>query len=281
LLWTELPVAIQKCKSDDISAVVYTSGACENAKQQIRDLHSSGVDRIIFSIYSTNDKIHDAITCRPGSLSKSCSALEAAIDLGVDTEIHCVPMMPNYRELQNVVSYAKRTGVKKVSVLRLVPQGRSKTHSYLHLKNEQISELRSILVRLKNDFDVRTGSPFNVLWLNPEPKCMAAIDRLTISPNLDVHPCDAFKQIGALKLVGTNDRSNLSATSLADCWENSPYLNIIRGIRHQPIEEPCLSCQQWARCTGGCVAQKIIESGLIHRGADPICLLQNNLERRP
>ena len=69
------------------------------------------------------------------------------------------------------------------------------------------------------------GSPFNYLLLDDSPHCFSGIDRLIVGPDQRVFPCDAFKQVQAEELVGTNDLSVLSATcSLAQCWDNSPFL---------------------------------------------------------
>ena len=65
----------------------------------------------------------------------------------------------------------------------------------------------------RNGIEIRTGSPYNFLLLNPEPKCTAGIDRLIVGPNLRVYPCDAFKQIEVEEIVGADDYSCLERRS--------------------------------------------------------------------
>jgi MoaA/NifB/PqqE/SkfB family radical SAM enzyme len=114
----------------------------------------------------------------------------------METEFHFVPLAHNFGELQAIAKQARELGVKRVSVLRLVPQGRGAEGADMQLTNEQNLELRKIILHLRTDGHcIRLGSPYNFLMLRDEPKCCAGIDRLTIGPDLRVFPCDAFKHI--------------------------------------------------------------------------------------
>jgi MoaA/NifB/PqqE/SkfB family radical SAM enzyme len=79
---------------------------------------------LIFSVYAADASIHDTITGRPGSLEILQESLSRSLRVGIAVEFHFVPMRPNWRELVEVVSLAERFWVRRVSILRFVPQGR-------------------------------------------------------------------------------------------------------------------------------------------------------------
>ena len=181
----------------------------------------------------------------------------------------------NYRELTDVVNLAKKIGATRVSVLRLVPQGRAMLIQNRILNRVQNFELRKIIQDLRDqhghDF-IRTGSPYNFLFLNENPACWAAVDRLIIGPDLSLYPCDAFKRIGASELIGTEKLSSLAHSSLSECWSESPYLNAVREYLSTDFAKPCNSCKSLKNCLSGCLAQKAIAYGSLEKNPDPDCL---------
>ena len=131
--------------------------------------------------------------------------------------------------MPGIFNLARSLGVKKISVLRFVPQGRGYLIRRYSLNKIQYLELKKMIeAARKNGYNVRTGSPFNFLLLNDKPECSAAIDRIIIGPDLRIYPCDAFKQIKAEDLVGTLEYSAIDRWTLWECWEKSPYLKAIR-----------------------------------------------------
>jgi radical SAM protein with 4Fe4S-binding SPASM domain len=113
------------------------------------------------------------------------------------------------------------------------------------------------------------------MMLNDKPACWAAIDRLIISPDLRLHPCDAFKRIGASELVKAGEWSCLAGTSLSECWNKSPYLEAVRTYLMTDFEAPCDSCKLLEKCVSGCLAQKVIAYETLDKKPDPDCLGPN------
>jgi radical SAM protein with 4Fe4S-binding SPASM domain len=187
-------------------------------------------------------------------------------------------MSSNYRELTDIAEVACNLGASRVSILRLVPQGRAALVWDRALNRVQNLELRRQIQILRKKYGhdfIRTGSPYNFLMLNDSPACFAAIDRLIIGPDLQFYPCDAFKRIDASKLVKTEDRSRLTEASLPECWKRSPYLEAIRAYLMTDFEEPCHSCKLLEKCVSGCLAQKAIIYGSLAKKPDPDCLGPN------
>jgi len=273
LLWSPIKEAVEHAAKRGMSITIYTSGNADGFEVKARKLHAGGATRFIFSVFGSTRESHERVTRKSGSFQRTREAMRAALSVGLTTEIHFVPMADNYRELSDVAKLAQGLGASRVSVLRLVPQGRAALLRGRTLSRIQNLELRrQILALRKSGMDVRTGSPYNVLMVNEKPACLAGIDRLIIGPDLRVYPCDAFKRIGAAELVRNEEWSSLSAVSLPECWERSPYLEAVRAYLTTDFAAPCKACGVLEQCLSGCLAQKAIGSGDLGKRPDPDCL---------
>jgi radical SAM protein with 4Fe4S-binding SPASM domain len=284
LLWPHICDVAELAVKLGLKVTIYTSGNVIDFRRQVNHLHGCGVTRSIFSIFGAVTENHERITRKSGSLERTKAAMRDALAVGMTTELHFVPMVGNYRELGDIADLAYQYGASCVSVLRLVPQGRAALLRGRILKRHQNIELRRQIINLRAKYGpgfVRTGSPYNFLMLKDSPGCFAAINRLIIGPDLYLYPCDAFKQIGAIDLVKTEDWSCLAGRSLLECWDKSPYLKVIREYLMTDFEEPCSTCNNLEQCVSGCLAQKTIANGVIAKKPDPDCLGKNYLKESP
>lgn len=276
LLWPHVFGVAEAATKLGLKVTIYTSGNAKNFRQKANRLHTFGVSRFIFSIFGATAVGHERITRKAGSFERTKAAMRDALAVGLATELHFVPMSSNHRDLSDVAHLARQLGASRVSVLRLVPQGRAALVQDRALNRIQNIELRRQIQNLrKAGHDIRTGSPYNFLMLNDAPTCCAAIDRLIIAPDLRLYPCDAFKRIGASELVKTEDWSCLAGTSLSDCWKKSPYLEAVRTYLTTDFKPPCDSCKLLEKCLSGCLAQKIIAYRTLDKKPDPDCLGPN------
>ncbi len=278
LLWPHVFDTAEAAAQHGLKVTIYTSGCVDDFQAKSKRLHGLGASRFIFSVFGATAPSHERVTRKAGSFENTQSAMQHTLSLGLTTELHFVPMTGNYRELTDVAELARKLGASRVSVLRLVPQGRAALVRGRALNRVQNLELRRQIqaLRIKHGHDfVRTGSPYNFLMLNHSPACFAAIDRLIIGPDLRLYPCDAFKQIGAEELVKTESFSCLADRSLADCWHKSPYLEAVRTYLTTDFEAPCASCKLLEKCISGCLAQKTIAYGSLVKKPDPDCLGPN------
>ncbi|MBE3100264.1 MAG: radical SAM protein [Planctomycetes bacterium] len=278
LLWPHVFDVAEAASTLGLKVTIYTSGNVEDFRRKATRLHAFGVSCCIFSIFGAMAPGHERVTRKAGSFERTKAAMRDAVAVGLTTELHFVPMSGNYRELGDVAQIAHQFGASRVSVLRLVPQGRAALVRDRALSRVQNLELRRQILALRrqhgNDF-VRTGSPYNFMMLNDGADCWAAIDRLIIGPDLRLFPCDAFKRIGASELVKTEDWSHLTGASLLDCWEKSPYLEAVRKYLTTDFEPPCDSCRLLEKCVSGCLAQKAIAYGSLDKKPDPDCFGPN------
>lgn len=274
LCWDGILEVVALCNQFGIESTIYTSGNCDKINEMFQDLSKAGLKRAIFSVYAPNKEEHIRITRKYDSFDKTVEAIAACRRNGITPELHFVALASNYKSLPDIVTFATENGIKRISVLRFVPQGRgSLIEQKDTLSQTQNKELIKTIRDLRaSGYGIRTGSPFNVLWLNENPHCMAARDRMIVSPDLSIYPCDAFKQIKASELCDNVTACSLKNASLKECWENSTYFNLIRNAITTPAEEPCKSCAMYNRCHSGCLAQKYLKYKSLQSNRDPACL---------
>ncbi len=255
---------------------IYTTGIAPKAHNIMNHLKDAGLIRVMFSILGEDAEQHESITANRGNYKNTLAILQHCINMGLETELHFVPLANTYKALPIIAKMAKVMGVLRISVLRLVPQGRGIIGVAAQLSNSQNIELRQIISDLRNDgHDIRLGSPYNFLMMRKNPQCLSGIDRMTIGPDLKIFPCDAFKHITPEQLNVLPDFSDLSKNSLSDCWNKSSYFAVIRNYLSSGFPDECTNCNKLYDCFSGCIAQKFYAFGSLKKCADPMCLLNN------
>lgn len=274
LLHSDLEQIAEFAKGLGLTTVVYTTGNAADAEKIIERLARLKTDKLIFSIFGENAKTHERVTRISGSYESTLESIEMAVEKGITCELHFVPLKFNFREINEIVVLGEKLGAKATSVLRFVPQGRGSTITGEKLNKIENLELARRIRNLRSaGYCIRTGSPYNFLFLNNHPVCMAGIDRIIISPDLHVYPCDAFKQIKSEEIAGSDDLSSIDGIPLVELWAKSPYLLAIRQYLCTKFEEPCSSCKSLDNCKSGCLAQKVIANGSLLKNADPDCIM--------
>jgi radical SAM protein with 4Fe4S-binding SPASM domain len=276
--------AIQTASSLGIHTSLYTTGITDNrlaslSFRRAEDLVRLGLRRFIFSIYSARPSIHDSVT-RYGSHAATLTALQNAVSTRAAVEVHFVAMKRNFRDLSGVVQFAATHGIEKVSVLRFVPQGRGKSIAHIEdLDSSDLLELTSSVVTLRVQYPgvtIRTGSPFNILGIGHTP-CNAAKDVLVINHRGEIFPCDAFKNVRYPERA----YGSILNMPLLEVWQNSEFLQRVRGILTQEKQHPCAGCSLTTTCQSGCLAQKVIRDGWqASMEPDPNCLIETRQDHR-
>lgn len=276
LAWPHIANAVRRSKQLGFRVTIYSTGIVKDVKGILRELKEARIDRAIFSMYSANYEIHDSITRVSGSFIATVHAIKTAINMGIKVELHFVPMKSNFLELGGIVKFAEGMDIDKISVLRLVPQGRGSAGNLSLSIADTIALKKMISDHRGKGTNIRLGSPYSILCPADSPSCGAAINKMTISPTLSIAPCDAFKQITAQSLGIDDEFGNLSTCSLKAAWEKSSYFNLIRDYLFSSVGAACVSCQSLEKCHSGCVAQKVHHSGNLLKVQDPLYLAQNH-----
>jgi radical SAM protein with 4Fe4S-binding SPASM domain len=276
LLWEHIQCAVEHATHRGIDVDFYTTGNAPGAENLLDKLRGAGLSRVMFSVFGADAEQHERVTVTCGSYDKTVAMIAHCVNIGIHTEFHFVPLPHNFSALQAISDRARSMGIKKVSLLRLVPQGRSAVKKVEELSHHQNLELRRIIKEVrKHGHGIRLGSPYNFLMLQENPKCCSGIDRLTIGPDLRIFPCDAFKHISPVDIGVSSNLSCLCTNSLAECWEKSPYLGAVRKYLTADFAPECTTCRKLDDCLSGCVAQKFYAYGELKKCPDPMCLLRD------
>lgn len=281
LCYKGLPVLIKAAEEMNLQTSIYTCGVSRSngttkaiPRSTISLLSERGV-KTIFSLHGSDSKTHDTLTQVSESFNTTITSMCGVIDSGVNVEVHVVPTAINFEYIEDIAKLVESMGIRNMSWLRLVPQGRGAVNSHvLKLTQEQLSQLARKKDEISHKYPgltIRTGAPFNILCAQPAVACDAGSSVLTIRPDGIIAPCDAFKRFRV------NDRyGNIHEHSLAEIWEKSEFLNMIRSTLESGFAEACSSCSRYEYCKSGCLAQRMIASGKLIDGRDPECLQINS-----
>lgn len=270
LLHPNLLKMIEFTKNKNLNVRVYSCGVdyIDNKyygfnDEYFRKLKNIGVDRIIFSMHGIENN-HNYITDNKIAYQCLLETIKNCKKANLEFEIHTVPMSNNYKELNKIIESAEELGAKKVSLLRLVPQGRLRENKLLLMNRKQYEDLKSIandILDKYKDF-VRIGHPFNVLLNHCEQICNAGKNKILLDVYGNCYPCEAFKTI----LKGNT--SNYFEHSIEYIWNNDMILN---KLRNKKIPSECEDCKVKEKCMGGCFGQRYLAFQDLSTYKDPIC----------
>ncbi len=185
------------------------------------------LDALIFN-YEANDAQLYATIMRTeaDNLALLDETINRSIALGISVEAHLVPMHCNYRQIPDVLSKLYSMGVKNVSLLRLVPQGRVLENKELvELIAEEQEELEQILAKCQETYEgkIRLGLPFSA----KRAACGTGSVKLTVRYDGFVFPCEAFKD-GMMEINNGVKPENVKEKRLNEIYEESGYLKVVR-----------------------------------------------------
>jgi len=141
------------------------------------------LDKIIFNFNSCHQKLFDFIA-QQKSFDHTKHSMLSALCVGYNVEAHIVPMSITMQTLGDTVKYLLRNGITKVSILKLVNQGRCTENQFLLPKDY------SKVYKVKDKYGdlVRLGSPFN-----SNLECTAGKDKLVVKSDGQIIPCESYK----------------------------------------------------------------------------------------
>lgn len=227
---------IEYIAKKQLSCYVYTSGiylegdeysSIPNAYiEAIRGL----VDKVIFNVEADTPDLYDKIMgTRVGGFELMKKSISDCVSAGLNVEAHMVPMKCNYSRLKAVFEMCYNLGVSKVSVLRLVIQGRALENLPLvKLDASENSCVSKLIQALHAEFKdkVRIGLPFSDR--SCRMFCKAATDKINIRYDGNVYPCEVFKDDLLNEKLGYQP-DNIFKDSFLNIYNSSAYLNVVRN----------------------------------------------------
>lgn len=247
----DLKEIVSYIKAKGLQCYIYSSGIyyedgkyCSVPVSLLAGVAKS-ITKLIVNYETTDGETYDRIM---GTSCDGLSLLEgtitAAISLGITVEAHFVPMAINYQYINSVVNRCEKLGVKKVSFLRLVMQGRAKQNrSLTELSQEQLGQLVDELKALSVEkaSSIRLGIPFSHNKLSCSV-CHAGSAKISIRYDGNVYPCEAFKNDEPKGIVSATP-DNIYNKRFAEIYRDSEYLIQVRQLIAQfRSRHECESC---------------------------------------
>lgn len=187
------------------------------------------VDKVIFNVEADSSALYDQIMGTDvGGFDMMKKSINDCVSSGLVVETHVVPMQVNFKHLKSIFEMCYQLGVSKVSILRLVLQGRALENSSLvKLSGEDSREVTKLIKALNEAYKgkVRIGLPYSDS--NCRIYCKAATDKINVRYDGNVYPCEVFKDDLLNTKLGC-EPNNVWKDSFYDIYQNSSYLNVVR-----------------------------------------------------
>ncbi|MBI3405199.1 MAG: radical SAM protein, partial [Acidobacteria bacterium] len=203
-------------------------------------LKKLGVAKIQISIYSTDPKIHDAITKAPGSHARSIAAVKHLKAQGLSVKIACPLMAQNAGGYAAVLQLAEEMDVVCVLDMTITPKMDGDKSLLALRKSEQ--ELLPILQNAKLNPLPPSGADGEAGGSYDNIPCSAGHNSCYISPYGDVYPCVQMPL----------PTGNVRQAGFAEVWYGSREMNRVREIRESTLQI-CTECsirKYCHRCPG-------------------------------
>ena len=187
------------------------------------------VDKVIFNVEADSSALYDQIMGTDvGGFDMMKKSINDCVSSGLVVETHVVPMQVNFKHLKSIFEMCYQLGVSKVSILRLVMQGRALENlSLVKLSDENNREVTKLIKTLNEAYKgkVRIGLPYSDS--NCRIYCKAASDKINVRYDGNVYPCEVFKDNLLNAKLGC-EPDTVWKDSFYDIYKNSPYLNVVR-----------------------------------------------------
>lgn len=202
------------------------------------------VDKVIFNVEADSSTLYDKIMGTDvGGFDMMKKSIDDCVSSGLVVETHVVPMQVNFKHLKSIFEMCYQLGVSKVSILRLVMQGRALENlSLVKLTGEDSREVTKQIKALKEAYEgkVRIGLPYSDS--NCRIFCKAASDKINVRYDGNVYPCEVFKDDLLNAKLGC-EPDNVWKDSFYDIYKISPYLNVVRksieAFKKEDGDETC------------------------------------------
>ena len=195
------------------------------------------------SLYSMDEATFERVTRRRGSFRRTLGGIERLRAVGVEVLLKTPMTVDNYRDLDAVAAYAEKVGAG--------------FHASPTIMAKKDGDLTPLGVRVPQEQLVpHFGGPHLGCHVAADaaegregPLCAAANRYCNITSAGDVMACNILPGSGG----------NVRERSFRDVWDNSPWLNEVRGIRRGDLHT-CKTCSRLSYC-GRCHAQALAEDG--------------------
>ena len=197
--------------------------------EELKSLKEIGLDKIVFDFQAYEHDTDEYIMGR--NRQKHVCLLDSLLHasaMGIETDVHFIPMKPNYRQIPDILEMLEIAQINNISILNFVPQGRGlKNVSKLMLSDSELLDFMTLLESSKKLYsgNIRIGIP---LLGNNEHMCNAGLEKLDIKFDGTVLPCPAFKELD----VATMRKYGIKHYSI---YKNLEEVKTPGGKRKEPL----------------------------------------------
>ena len=224
------------------SGIYYEDGAYGSIPSVLLNLIQPYLTKLIVN-YETTDpvKYNTIMGTDCNGLKLLDESVKKAVALGMIVEAHFVPMHINFMDAEAVIDRCKDLGMKRVSFLRLVMQGRALEHfSDTSISEQEIDYFISRVNSKSGDCLFRLGTPFQKNSFHCA--CTAGAQKISVRYDGNVYPCESFKNDEPKGLV-SHRPDNIYKKSFKEIYLHSPYLDEVRSlVKAFKAKKLCESC---------------------------------------
>jgi len=245
----DLPEIVREARKLHFAVRLLTSGTLID-DEMIDEIAEWHPEMIAFSVYDLDPSIHDSITKKQGSLTKTLNAISALRERNVPIKISSVLMQSNIGGYRQLYSFAKKIGAQFQVDYRITPKtDGSQTPLQYHITEQEAKQVLDDPVFSREYETVDSDPAQGYSGVFDEIPCGAGHMSCYISPYGMITPC----------VQVPIECGNLREKKFSEIWSNSLELKAFRSIRFSDMPK-CARCELFAYCRP-CPGLNLVETG--------------------
>lgn len=255
----DLPEIVREARKLHFAVRLLTNGTLIDNKMvdEIAEWHP---EMVAFSIYDLDPLVHDGITQKKGSLTKTLNIISALRERNVPIKISSVLMQSNIDGYRRLYDFAKMIGAQFQLDYRITPKtDGSQAPLQYHITEPEVKQILSDTVFLREYETVNPDPVQGYFGAFNEIPCGAGHMSCYISPYGTITPCVQVPiECGSLR-----------ERTFSKIWSNSPELKGFRAIRFSDMPK-CAKCEFFTYCRP-CPGLNFVETGSLFTPPSRVC----------
>lgn len=253
LLHPRLFDIIEYIREHFMSCMLFTNGTL--LTEEMVTALKGRVLSVTVSIDGAVPQTHDSFRGVPNSFEKTVRAVKMLKEAGIPVRCSACIHRGNLGEVVDIVRLLEELKVKPDRMRPVSYTGRSEESAVCVSPEEYGNVLEALKQYEKVRKDVKLELPSSLKIKN----CGIGRKSIVIRSDGEVAPCPPFP--------GEVSLGNVRECTLAEIWNDSPFLNVARAV--SVLEsELCRECVHVSVCRGGCMADYYVKTGNLGCG-DP------------
>lgn len=249
---------IEYIRSRPMSCMLFTNGTLLT-EHIVKKLKNLNVLCVAISLDGATAETHDSFRSVPGSFEKTVEAIKMLKGAGIPVRGNICIHKGNLNEIAAIITLLKQLGVDAYRMWPVSYSGRY-GDSDIFVTREEIADVFKKVKQYKVERGEKLEMEF--FYSQQVKNCGIGSGNLTIRSNGIVVPCTPFPDDASL--------GNVRETTVAEIWNNSPFLNEARTINAFE-HEMCGTCKHVAVCRGGCIGDVYRRNGKLSCGNEFEC----------